>query len=596
LGYNAGYSGTNLITGSNNIIIGNDIAPTSTTMTRGLNIGNLIFGTGLDGSGTTLSTGNVGVGSTTPWRKFGVTGTVGLSGTLTAGTTGNYMCLNTTTWEVQKGGATCSASSIRFKENVRGLSYGLSDIERLNPVFFNYKPETGQGTSTRIGFIAEEVNTIMPELVTLDKDGIPESLDYAKLTAVLTKALQETVSILDIRNAATSSQTLLSYYSATGTPAIFVDAKGNVGIGTTTPNYKLTVDGEVAAKGFINISTKSAKKDIVYITATQEEEILNKIKEANLATYNYNGESCGDNSEILNPNSQTNLKSEILNPKSCRLGLIAEEAPSEVLSIDGKGVDLYKMTSFAWLGLKAQESKIDKMELRLADLEAKLANLGTRFPNEWQYTAGATSTNTLPEVWSANGSLLAAVVGVLQNAGITLADGFIQTREFLADKITAKKLCLEDVCVTRDELKALLDKNQITPAESIYIGRSYVEATSTSPTVAVEIIVNGNNPAILQMGDVYGDLGAYASTTDASIVALGVRAFQNGAEVATPAIDTSVAGTFTIVYKIVDGGGSVLATATRTVIVEQPLVTVPETATTTDALPTDTASSTAPII
>jgi hypothetical protein len=39
--------------------------------------------------------------------------------------------------------------------------------------------------------------------------------------------------------------------------------------------------------------------------------------------------------------------------------------------------------------------------------------------------------------------LLAAVVGVLQNAGITLADGFIQTREFLADKITAKKVVAE---------------------------------------------------------------------------------------------------------------------------------------------------------
>jgi hypothetical protein len=81
LGYNAGYSGTNLTTGSNNIIIGHNIGATSTDMTRGLNIGNLIFGTNLDGSGTTLSTGNIGIGTTSPWGKLSITGSGATSAT-----------------------------------------------------------------------------------------------------------------------------------------------------------------------------------------------------------------------------------------------------------------------------------------------------------------------------------------------------------------------------------------------------------------------------------------------------------------------------------------------------------------------------------
>jgi hypothetical protein len=72
VGYNAG---SNLTTGSNNIIIGFSISATSSTATNSLNIGNMIFGTGINGQGTTVSTGNVGIGTSTPWGRLSV-GTV----------------------------------------------------------------------------------------------------------------------------------------------------------------------------------------------------------------------------------------------------------------------------------------------------------------------------------------------------------------------------------------------------------------------------------------------------------------------------------------------------------------------------------------
>ena len=67
LGYEAG---GNITTGSNNIVIGYDIDAPSATGSNRLTIGNLIFGTGIDGTGTTISTGNVGIGTTAPLAKL----------------------------------------------------------------------------------------------------------------------------------------------------------------------------------------------------------------------------------------------------------------------------------------------------------------------------------------------------------------------------------------------------------------------------------------------------------------------------------------------------------------------------------------------
>lgn len=67
LGYQAG---DNITSGANNIIIGYDIDAPSATGSNQLSIGNLIFGTGVDGTGTTVSGGAIGIGLTNPASMF----------------------------------------------------------------------------------------------------------------------------------------------------------------------------------------------------------------------------------------------------------------------------------------------------------------------------------------------------------------------------------------------------------------------------------------------------------------------------------------------------------------------------------------------
>ena len=65
-------AGDNLTTGSKNIIIGQDIDVPVATGSNQLNIGNLIFGTGLNGVGSSISFGNIGIGITTPNNRLHV--------------------------------------------------------------------------------------------------------------------------------------------------------------------------------------------------------------------------------------------------------------------------------------------------------------------------------------------------------------------------------------------------------------------------------------------------------------------------------------------------------------------------------------------
>ena len=83
--------------------------------------------------------------------------------------------------------ALTESSSITLKENVTPIDNALDAILQLVGVTYDRRDGSSKGEA---GLIAEEVNKIIPNIVSKDKDGNPEGIHYTKITAYLVEAIK----------------------------------------------------------------------------------------------------------------------------------------------------------------------------------------------------------------------------------------------------------------------------------------------------------------------------------------------------------------------------------------------------------------------
>ncbi|MEK7115535.1 MAG: immunoglobulin-like domain-containing protein, partial [Patescibacteria group bacterium] len=235
----------------------------------------------------------------------------------------------------------------------------------------------------------------------------------------------------------------------------------------------------------------------------------------------------------------------------------------------GKGVDLYKLATFTLSGVQA-------LNLRLEDLATSTPAVG----NE-------------PFVSAFFSNLFARLTQWFADAANGVGD-------FFANRVRTKELCVSDgageTCVTRTQLDALLASAAGASggggagaatgtggtATTTDVGGDTSTGGVTSDTEAPVITLNGNNPATVNVGDIYTDLGA--SVTDNVNNNLGYTISLNGATSTDPSslfLDTGISSTNTLTFFATDQAGNT-GTATRTVLVEDPAST------------TSTATSTTP--
>jgi len=118
-----------------------------------------------------MENGNIGMGSLTPSVRLQVAGDI-------------------------IANSIAGSSDLRYKTNIRPVYNALDKVKALRGVYFNWNkeafPDKNFGTKDELGFIAQEIENVVPEIVT--KDNTKEeyrSVKYDKLVALLVEAIKE---------------------------------------------------------------------------------------------------------------------------------------------------------------------------------------------------------------------------------------------------------------------------------------------------------------------------------------------------------------------------------------------------------------------
>ena len=113
------------------------------------------------------SGGNVGIGTTSPQSgyRLHVVDSVYVGGNVSAS-------------------AYTTRSDYDLKDEIQNISYGINEVMQMQPVKYTYK----SNGSTQLGFIAQDLGVITPEVVSFEDK---MSVYYNALIPILTKAIQE---------------------------------------------------------------------------------------------------------------------------------------------------------------------------------------------------------------------------------------------------------------------------------------------------------------------------------------------------------------------------------------------------------------------
>ena len=115
--------------------------------------------------------------------------------TVGIGTTSGAGILNVNGVATKTGGGVWAVfSDRRSKENIKNYTKGLAELLQLRPVSFNYKKSFGFGNNTHVGFIAQEVEKVVPSMVTkTDMYGFKDfrQVDANEVTFMLINAVKK---------------------------------------------------------------------------------------------------------------------------------------------------------------------------------------------------------------------------------------------------------------------------------------------------------------------------------------------------------------------------------------------------------------------
>lgn len=476
-------------TGTNNYLYGMDIqgiaGDTQATETA------LRIGTGWD-YGAIFESGNVGIGTTSPYAKLSVVGEI----------VGSYFtATSTSATSTFAGGFAVETNGLVYDYSTNRVGIGTASpgttLQVAGSAVFGDSTNYGLfGNTGDLTFLGTADYLVGGNDYAFRYSGDEDSGLYFNLT-----------------------NPGIDFTKLDGNIALKIKVdSGNVGVGTTSPYANLSVAGASLQAGdifAISTSTASATTTVLKVDGN------GKLTVKDLGT-TADGFLCADANGLLYNGAATCAGSS----KRWKSDIVPiGNALEKVLQMDGVyytwdaahggrrdlgfiAEDLGKIVPevVVWEQESAVSSASSTTERFAKTLDyGHLVALNTQAIKELNlkienFMASTSSSTHLTQTESSgvDNSLLAAIgnagewlIEQLGKIGLSIVDGIISAKEFVADKITTKELCLEDVCIKKEQLKELLEKNGISgasPAPVIQEVAPVVEnvATTTDTVLPTE--------------------------------------------------------------------------------------------------------------
>jgi len=107
---------------------------------------------------------------------------------------------NNSTYRLQVSGQIYSTSNItaysdvRAKENIVDINSALEKVLAMRGVYYNMKEshsQNGEHLNRRVGVIAQEIEKVLPEVVSYDEGEDIYAVDYGNITGILIEAIKD---------------------------------------------------------------------------------------------------------------------------------------------------------------------------------------------------------------------------------------------------------------------------------------------------------------------------------------------------------------------------------------------------------------------
>ena len=237
-----------------------------------------------------------------------------------------------------------------FNSSLEKMSIGFTDENGV----MNAEPYIVMGAGNSYGhdkvFINKYTNNF--RLSYLQLNGYEAGLKFVYNTGNASLLTRDTLYLGGTR------VTLENNTLAAGISELYVDANGRFYLRDNkslngAAAYRDLYAGTIYSNGTAVTSKRESKKNIEdKVAAFSGKTVLEEIVSTKVHEYH------------LKKDLDTELK---------RIGLIVDEAPSDIIDLRGEGIDLYAMTSFTWKGIQELHDEVQRLRNQIANLEQRIA-------------------------------------------------------------------------------------------------------------------------------------------------------------------------------------------------------------------------------